>query len=87
MKFVAILVGILSIPIYYVVFAYLITGLFLAFAGLSAFLGMEPFLSQVAAFFVLPVTVTLSILLGLTTSRFLLRRWSHAATALDTRRG
>ena len=74
MKFVAILIGILSIPIYYVVFAYLITGLFLAFAGLSAFLAMEPLLSQVAAFFVLP-SVTLTISLGLTTSRFLFRMW------------
>jgi hypothetical protein len=88
MKFVANLVGILSIAIYYVVLSFLLSGFFLAFARVSAFFGVEPwFLTGVGLWFVLPVGFTLSIWLGHTTYRFLLRRWSHAANALDTRRG
>jgi Sec-independent protein secretion pathway component TatC len=88
MKFAANLVGILSIAIYYVVLSFLFGGLFLAFARVSAFFGVAPwFLAGVGLWFVLPVGVTLSIWLGHTTYRFLLRRWSHAADALDTRRG
>jgi hypothetical protein len=77
MKFVANLVGILSIPIYYVVLSFLFAGLFLAFARLSVFFGVGPWLLHgVGLWFILPVGVTLSIWLGHTTCRFLLRRWS-----------
>ena len=84
MKFVAKLVGILSIPIYYVVLLYLFAGLFLAFDGLSAFFGVKLWLlAPMGWFFALPVGVTLSIWFGHMTCRFILRRWSHAANALD----
>ena len=88
MKFVPNLVGILSIAIYYVVLSFLFSGLFLAFARVSALFGLEPWLlSGVGLWCVLPVGVTLSIWLGHATYRFLLRRWVHAANALHTRRG
>jgi hypothetical protein len=61
MKFVAYLVGILSIPIYYVVLAYLFTGLVLALFELSASFG-------VLAILILPATVTLSLWFGYLTS-------------------
>jgi Sec-independent protein secretion pathway component TatC len=78
MKFVANLVGILSIPIYYVVLSFLFSGSFLAFARLSEFFGVEPwFLTGAGLWFVLPVGLTLSIWLGHTTYRFLRRRWAH----------
>jgi hypothetical protein len=69
MKFVACLVGILSIPIYYVVLAYLLTGLFLALVQLSQVFGVMGIL-------ILPATVALSLWFGYLTTRFLLRRWS-----------
>ena len=85
MKLVANLVGILSIPIYYVVLSFLVSGLFLAFARLSAFFGGEPwFLTGVGLWFILPVGVTLSIWLGHTTYRFLLHRWSHDRGPMTT---
>jgi len=60
MKFVANLVGILSIPIYYVVLLYLFSGLFFAFYQLSVFFGVKSWLLSVAFwFFILPVGVTL----------------------------
>jgi hypothetical protein len=68
MKFVAYLVGILSIPIYYVVLAYLFTGLVLALFELSKSFGEM-------AILILPATVTLSLWFGYLTTRFLLRRW------------
>jgi hypothetical protein len=40
MKCVAYLVGILLVPVYYVVFAYLFTGLVLALVKLSEFFGV-----------------------------------------------
>jgi hypothetical protein len=72
MKFVAYLVGILSIPIYYVVFAYLFTGLALALVELSQFFG------AMGIWLILPVSVTLSLWFDHLTTRFLLRRWSQS---------
>jgi hypothetical protein len=84
MKFFANLVGILSIPIYWVVLSRLFGALFLALTRLSEFFGVDPwFLGGVGLWFILPVGVTLSIWLGHTTTRFLLGRWSHAANILD----
>jgi hypothetical protein len=74
MKFVAYLVGILSIPIYYVVLAYLFTGLALALVQLSEFFG------GMGVFLILPVSVTLSLWFGHLTTRFLLRRWCRGQT-------
>jgi len=70
MKFVAYLVGILSIPIYYVVLAYLLTGFVLALHKLSEVLGVF------GVALIVPATVGLSLWFGYRTSRFLLRRWS-----------
>ena len=84
MKFVANLVGILSIPIYYIVLSFLFSGLFLGFARLSAFLGVEPwFIGGVGLWFILPVGVTLSLWFGHLTTRFLLRTWSRVANASE----
>jgi hypothetical protein len=81
MKFVANLVGILSIPIYYAVLSFSFSGLFLALDRLSLFFGVGSwFLGGVGLWFILPVGVTLSIWLAHTTHRFLLRRWSHNAS-------
>jgi len=77
MKFVAYLVGILSIPIYYVVLAYLFTGFVLALVELSEFFGV------MGIWLILPVTVTLSLWFGHLTTRFFLRRWSREANALE----
>jgi hypothetical protein len=77
MKFVAYLVGILSIPIYYVVLAYLFAGLVLALVQLSACFGV------MGIWLVLPVSVALSLWFGHLTTRFLLRRWSREANALE----
>jgi hypothetical protein len=77
MKSVANLVGILSIPIYYAIVSFLFSGLFLALDRLSLFLGVDPwFIGGMGFWFILFVGVTLSIWLGHTTCRFLLRRWS-----------
>jgi hypothetical protein len=74
-KVVANLIGILSIPIYYVVLVYLFGGVFLALTRLSDFFGRDPwFLGGMGLWFILPVGVTLSIWFGHTTCRFLLRR-------------
>jgi hypothetical protein len=72
MKFVAYLVGILSIPIYYVVLAYLFTGLVLALVELSEFFRVV--FGVIGVFLILPVSVTLSLWFGHLTTRFLLRR-------------
>jgi hypothetical protein len=78
MKFVANLVGILSIPLYCAVLSFLFSGLFLTLDRLSLFFGIDSwFLGGVGLWFILPVGVTLSIWLRHTTCRFLLRRWSH----------
>jgi hypothetical protein len=77
-KFEANLVGILSIPIYYAVVVFLFRGLFLALDRLSEFFEVDLwFLGVMGLWFILPVGVTLSIWLGHTSCRFLLRRWSH----------
>ena len=77
MKFVANLVGILSIPIYYVALAYLFTRLILVLAKLSENFGV------MGLWLILPVTVTLSLWFGHLTTRLLLRRWSRGANALE----
>jgi hypothetical protein len=78
MKFAANLVGILSIPIYYAVLSFLFSGLLLALDRLSLFFRVDPwFLGGVGLWCIPPVGVTLSIWLGHTTCRFLLRRRSH----------
>ena len=77
MKFVAYLVGILSIPIYYVVLAYLFTGFVLALVELSEFFGV------MGIWLILPVTVTLSLWCGHRTTWFLLRRWFGEADASE----
>lgn len=84
MKFVPNLVGILSIPVYYIGLSFLFGGLFLAFARLSAFLGVEPwFLGGVGLWFILPVTVTLSLWFGHLTTRFLHSTRSREANASE----
>ncbi len=72
MKFVAYLVGILSIPIYYVVLAYLFAGLVLALIELSELFGV------MGIWLILPVSVTLSLWFGHLTTRFLLGRRSRS---------
>jgi hypothetical protein len=84
MKIVANIIGILSIPVYWYVLAVLFSGLFLAIARLEEFFGVGLWvLSPMGWFFVLPVSVTLSIWFGHLTTRFLLRRSSPTANALD----
>jgi hypothetical protein len=79
MKFVANLIGILSMPIYYFVLAWLFSGLFLAFVQLAAFLAVGQSFLVMGLWFVIPVSVTLSLWFGHLTYRFLLRRWCQAA--------
>ena len=80
MKFAAYLVGILSVPIYYIVLAYLLTGLVLALHKLSEFFGVDVF-GVLGIWLILPAAVTLSLWCGHRTTRFLLRRWSREADA------
>lgn len=85
MKFVANLVGRLSIPIYYLLLAYLFSAPFFACIELSElFFAVTPwFLGPAGWFFVLPVGVTLSIWLGHMTCRFLLRKSTPGAGVTD----
>jgi fatty acid desaturase len=80
MKFAAYLVGMLSVPIYYIVLAYLLTGLALALHKLS-----EVFGGVLMIWLILPAAVTLSLWCGHQTTRFLLRRWSREADASEGR--
>ena len=76
MKFVAYLVGILSIPICYVVLAYPSLGLFVALIKLSEFFGGGIWLVLPVSLILSFITITLSLWFGYRTTRFLLRRWS-----------
>jgi hypothetical protein len=75
MKFVAYLIGILSIPIYFAVLVYLFIGLLAALVKLSDVFGVDlKFVFEVVAILSFPATVTLSPWFGYRTTRFLLRR-------------
>jgi len=83
MKFAAYLVGILSVPIYYIVLAYLFTGLVLALHKLSEFFGVDVFFGVLGIWLILPGAVTLSLWCGHRTTWFLLRRWFGEADASE----